>query len=208
MVELLSCPEITTALESITILMCSFLSLIVPSRPLFSAVFCTYPDALTPILFSAPAPAPAISPNHTTPLHTYPGSSNHLEVSWFPLSVCRLQIYSHPSDAPNPHPYVLVTPSDASIIACSLVPPLSSPLSATVVSICLPLLYRLDTLDRTGQILSHAPLIACPLLASLYPLPPRLHSCPPPVWCAALYLSHWSFLFFCVFSLGLCISTF
>ena len=161
-----------------------------------------------PVFYHFSFPSPDTAPNHTTPPHTSLGSPFHMDVSQLLLSFCRLHIYSHPYAAPGPHIDVLVAPYVVSLIACSLVPPLSSPLSTTAVSICLPLLYRIDTLDRTGQILSHAPLIACPLLASLYPLPPRLHSCPPPVWCAALYLSHWSFLFFCVFSLGLCISTF
>ena len=160
----------------------TFLTLLVPPRPLLSAVFWDYLNSSTPTLSYDPAPAT----HHTTSPHTTLESYVHLDISWLLIYVHHLNIYSHPSNDPHPCPEILVTPSATSLLVCSLVPTQPPPLSTTGISPCSPLVACLYSLDCTVQPLIHMPLIACPLLYYLYPPPPILHSLYPYLVCSMI----------------------
>ena len=96
---------------------------------------------------STPTPQPPISPLPppcSTSQHTTLGSSVHLKVARFLLSLLQPQVYSPPPSVPRYHPYVLVVPSATPIISCSSVPPLYCPFSTIIASACLPLIACLD----------------------------------------------------------------
>ena len=172
--------------------------------PTFSCPLPSYPNPKTLTLSSSPGPYT----HHTIPQHSAPGSYFHLDIAQLPLYVCRLHVYSILSDAPRPRPVVLIAPYKMSLLACSLVPPLSSHLSTTVVSPSHhPIITCLDTLSHTSQILSHAPLIACPMIAYLYFPPLRHHICYSWLVCGVVSVPFWYLFLFCVSPLGLCVST-
>ena len=120
-----------TALDSVYIIMWYFLPLLVFHRPLVLPKRRHPPSPLTP-----------------TPLHITPHRPNLSPTS-----------HRHPKG----HPSNWMSPGShypASLLDGSLVSPPESPLSTIFVSHCLPHVAWLDPLDRPGQPLIHAPLIA------------------------------------------------